>query len=159
MFNQISWAYYTQIVAFILIAYYLFILYKYYRYDLLRFLKKKHNVSNQKLAFTSADQGSDLFEKGTVVHPNNMQTEESNEDCYPYVQTLSDEVQAFIIEAGNNSFDKEQLVPSIQLLLSKYPSVKSSPNNKDIRNLIKKECETNCSVYLSESELDGLWIQ
>ena len=111
------------------------------------------------MAFTSADQGSNLFEKGTVVHPKNMQTEESNEDYYPFVQTLSDEVQAFIIEAGNNSFDKEQLVPSIQLLLSKYPSVKSSPYSKDIRNLIKKECESNCSVYLSESELDGLWIQ
>ena len=111
------------------------------------------------MAFTSADQGSNLFEKGSVVHPKNVHTEESNEDCFPFVQTLTDEVQAFIIEAGNNSFDKEQLVSSIQLLLSKYPSVKPSPHSKNIRNLIKKECESNCSVYLSESELDGLWIQ
>lgn len=158
MLSNISWASYFQIVIFVLFAYYVFVLYKYYRYDLLQFLKRKKNHPTNELAFTFNNQQPEGY-KSISDHSEYMPKDDPDSACFLHVQALKDEVQSFIVEAGNNSFDKDQILPSLQLMLSKYPTIELTSYKESIQSLIAQECETNCSVHLSDTELDGLWVQ
>ena len=159
MFSQISWASYVQIVALILVAYYAFTLYKYYRHDFLHLFKGKQNLQTDNLALTGTNQHRDVYNNCIQDHSDYMPKEELDNEYSLLINTLSDEVKAFILEAGNNSFDKDQILASLQLLLGKYPFINSSPYKESIQNIIKQECEYKCSVHLSEDDLDGLWLQ
>ena len=158
MFTQISWATYIETVVYSIIVYYVFILYKYYRHDLSGMLKGRQRPPLAKAAFTQANQQSTFPRGNTGSNIDFMPKEGQNDGRSPAVQALIDEIQAFTIEAGNNDFEREPILLSLQHLVSKYPLIKSSPHKKSIQELIAQQCAANCSVHLSEEELDGLWV-
>ena len=158
MFSDISWASYIQIVAFVLTFYYAYTLYTYYRYDLQRFLKGRQNLRTNGSAVNSTNQGMDVYKNSPTDHSNFMPKENSDGGYPLLVNALADEIKAFLLEAGNNNVRRDQLLSSLQLLLSKYPSVKSSPYKDSIQKLIEQESEINCTVHLGERELEGLWV-
>ena len=158
MFSQISWATYIEAVVYSIVFYYVFILYKYYRHDLSNILKGKQKPTLTEVAFTSTSLQPTNANGNVTNLVDFMPKEDHDDECSPLVQSLTDEIQAFITEAGNNEFEREPILLSLQLLISKYPSVKSSPYKESIQKLIVQQCATNCSVHLSEEELDGLWV-
>lgn len=158
MFSQISWATYFETVVYSIIVYYVFILYKYYRHDLSGILKGRQKQSLAEASFASINQQSTSPQGNTSKHADFMPKEGPENDHSLHAQALSDEIQAFTAEAGNNEFEREPVLLSLQLLVSKYPLVKSSPYKESIQELIAQKCATNCSVHLSEEELDGLWV-
>lgn len=159
MFNQISWATYAQTVVFSLFIYYCLVLYRYYRHELLMKIKVKQGYATNNVAFTAASQ-QQTFKRENKFNETAFIPKESKSDSYsPLVQALTDELQAFISEAGNNSFHRQQILPSLQLLIGKYPSIKSSPFKESIKQQIAQQCASTCSVHLSEEELDGLWVK
>ncbi len=158
MFSQISWAAYIETVVYTIAIYYVFILYKYYRHDLLNILKGRHTTSLTEVAFTSAGKPSAIPQGNITNHVDFMPKEDQDNGYSLLVQALTDEIQAFTAEAENNEFERESILLSFQLLVGKYPSIKSSPYKESIQELIAQQCATNCSVHLSDEELDGLWV-
>lgn len=158
MFSQISWATYFETVVYSIAIYYVFILYKYYRYDLASILKGKQRPSLAEGAFTPSPQQSTFSSVNTTNQADLMPKEDQGNRHSLLAQALTDEIQAFIAGAGNNKFEREPILLSLQLLVGKYPSVKVSPYKESIQELIAQQCATNCSVHLSEEELDGLWV-
>lgn len=158
MFNQISWATYAQTVVFSLFIYYFFVLYRYYRHDLLVKIKGKQRYASNNVAFDSTSQQLAFQRENKFNEIAFIPKENKNGGYSPLVQALNDELQAFITEAGNNSFQRQQILPSLQLLIGKYPSIKSSPFKESIKQQIAQQCASTCSVHLSEEELDGLWV-
>ena len=159
MFNQISWATYAQTVVFSLLIYYFFVLYTYYRHDLLAKIKGKKGYASNNGAFNPSSQQSPFQQEFNFNETVFIRKENKNVNYSPLVQALTDELQAFISEAGNNSFQRQQILPSLQLLIGKYPSIKSSPFKESIKQQIAQQCASTCSVHLSEEELEGLWVQ
>ena len=159
MFNHISWASYAQSVVFSLFIYYFFVLYRYYRQDfLVRITGKQRHISNS-MNFNSTRQQPPFQKEFNFNETVFIPRENKNGGYSPLVQALTDELQAFISEAGSNSFERQQIIHSLQLLISKYPSVKSSPFKEYIKQQIAQQCASTCSVHLSEEELDRLWVQ
>jgi hypothetical protein len=131
MFTQISWSSYIVTVLLLLGGYYLFIGYGYYRNDLLQLISGKRNTTNDKLVSTQRHQ--------------------------TLIQLFSDEVKAFMEQAGKNKLDKKDIMQSLQLLLQKYPALKDSGLQGSVQSLIINECTSYCSIHLSDEELSGLW--
>ena len=159
MFNQISWATYAQTAVLSLVIYYFFVLYRYYRQDLLVKIKGKQRYASNSVAFNSPSQQPAFQQEINFNETVFIPKENKNGGYSPLGQSLTDELQAFISEAGSNSFERQQIIPSLQLLIGKYPSVKSSPFKESIKQQIAQQCASTCSVHLSEEELDGLWVQ
>ena len=132
MFTQISWSTYIVTVLLLSAIYYLFIGYWYYRDDLLQLVQGKR-VTTPDLASTGFRQE-------------------------PLEQLFSDEVRAFLNEAGKNKMSKKDILKSLQLLFKKYPTLKDSASQESIQNLIVNECTSYCSIHLSDEELSVLWI-
>ncbi len=130
MFTQISWNSYFIIVGLLSVVYYLFIAWIYYRSDVIKLISGRR-VSNRN------------FIDGQI-----NQT---------LLQSFSDEIRAFISEASKDHLDIRSLMASLQLLIRKFPGIRDMTLKKSIQNLIIHECETNCSIHLSEEELRELW--
>jgi len=131
MFTQISWSSYIVTVLLLSAVYYLFIGYLYYRDDLLQLVSGKRITTN-----------------GNVVSKQRHQS---------LIQSFSDEVKAFMEQAGKDKLDKKDIIQSLQLLLQKYPALKDSSSQESIQNLIVNECTSYCSIHLSDEELSVLW--
>jgi hypothetical protein len=122
-------------------------------------IKVKQGYATNNVAFTAASK-QQTFKRENKFNETAFIPKESKSDSYsPLVQALTDELQAFISEAGSNSFERQQIISSLQLLIGKYPSVKSSPFKESIKQQIAQQCASTCSVHLSEEELDGLWVK
>lgn len=131
MFTQISWSSYIVTVLLLSVVYYLIIGYWYYRDDLLQLVSGKR--------VTTHDFVSTAFRH------------------QPLEQSFSDEVKAFMEQAGKDKLDKKDIIQSLQLLLQKYPALKDSASQESIQNLIVNECTSYCSIQLSDEELSVLW--
>lgn len=131
MLTQISWSSYIVTVLLLSAVYYLFIGYWYYRDDLLKLVSGKRVTTN--------DFVSTAFRQ------------------LPLEQSFSDEIMAFMEQAGKDKLDKKDIIQSLQLLLQKYPTLKDSASQESIQNLIVNECTSYCSIHLSDEELSVLW--
>lgn len=137
----------------VLAVYYLVIGFRYYRSDLLQLLSEKRFTSTDSVRFT----GTQQIKPGQSSHQVNMQQAFEKQDIFQVAQSLSDEIQAYLNEAGRGTVNKEDIIQSLRLLIAKYPSVKESAFREVVQNLIISECETTCSIHLSEEEINVLW--
>jgi len=156
MFTQISWSNYITVVALLLAGYYLIIGYLYYRSDILNLLlgRKIIQFGNTSLTATQTDPLHKPVLRFNKAHVENAF---EKQNLFPAVQSLSDEIQAFLNEAGRNKLNKEDVLPPLQLLLAKYPILKDSSFQESMQNIIETECIANCSIHLSEEDLNKLW--
>ncbi|MDB5198735.1 MAG: hypothetical protein JWO92_698 [Chitinophagaceae bacterium] len=90
-------------------------------------------------------------------HEAFMQQSVEDQNLYQLLQSLSDEIQALLGEAGNNRLNKDEIITALKLLIAKYSVLRNSSLRESIQNLIQTECEMNCSIHLSEEELSVLW--
>lgn len=130
MFKQISWNSYLIMVLLLTIVYYLFIVLKYYRNDVIKLIYGK-NLLSRNISNNEVDQ--------------------------PLLQSFSSEIKAFIYEAGKDQLNIRDMMPSLQILIRKYPGIRDMTMRESIQNLIIHECKTNCSIHLGEHELSELW--
>lgn len=154
MFTQISWTTYLITVALVLAPYYLVIVYRFYRFEILNLFSGKQaqedyetftperDFALQQLRGTKDDNALEDFEK---------------QNLFPLAQAFADELQAFLEESGKDKITKTQLTQSLRILVAKYPSLKDSSFDDFVINLIKTESETNCSIHLTDEEVNALW--
>jgi hypothetical protein len=86
-----------------------------------------------------------------------MQKSVEEQNLFKLLQSLSDEVQAFLNEAANSQFDKNDIIKSMKQIIAKYKVLKDSRLFDAVQKFIQSSCEADCSVLLSEEELGGLW--
>lgn len=157
MFTQISWGNYTTITIVLLLFYYLFIGFRYYRNDLIQLFTGRKISRDNRLGFTATESLSMDFPELDV---KNTDPESSFEkpNIIRSTQLLADEINAFTVEAGRNTLQKDDIIQSVKLLVAKYPAIKNySILRIVIDEVVIKACKDNCSIHLSEEELSGLW--
>lgn len=128
MFRHISWSNYFTTILLLSICYYLFLIYRYYRKDILK-----------------------IFAGRKITGVENLST-----DFHPtMLQSFSLEIRSFLFEAIRNNLNKEDIMGSIQMLIRKYPGVKDATFRNSIEHLIIEEVAE--SIHLSEHDLSELW--
>ena len=146
MLNQISWANYFEAIAILAVIYYVAILFVYCKADILQLLavKPQHSfVSN-------------VNETGTLK--NSSSNEHS--DLATQFEYNIEELKALIRQSGYSQSPREEVLFALQKLLTteRFQSIYNSPFKDAVNNLISDECQTNCSIHLSEEDLQGLWV-
>ncbi len=131
MINNVSWQGYWISIALITTGYYLIIYLFYVRSDFKIFLNRKSQGENN-VQFTSV---SNIQTKGNLVPNSNQQpflfnesedfeTPPKESDEY-MVYACMDEITAYFEAVIKTTCEKEKLINSLQLLLKKYPAIKS----------------------------------
>lgn len=144
MLNNISWASYWYAIVISSVLYYGYVLLVYYR-----------NVIVQRFQSTQTESPK----------RSNRKTELTKQDHYindddsllPVVQSLSNEITAYLEEAASNGTIKAELIFSLQQIVGKYADLQSSPYTNSISKLIKFECRDKCAIYLDDEEVRQVW--
>lgn len=147
MFLTISWADY-RIYTIIILALYYSALVIMYKQQLLRGFQTKTNAHN---IFSSINKRVDE----AIETPLSLQKSKGDHNN-SLVHDLVDEIQAYTSAVGEDE-EKEIILSGISMILKKYPTLENTHLQESIEELISVSCENNCSVYLSESEIRGLW--
>jgi hypothetical protein len=153
MFSNISWLEYLTFIAVSALIYYVFVLVTYYRYDLLQTIKAKQPASVNTLNFTA----DSIHQSGSPVIGEDFQSKMMEVSQSQIVQSLIDEVRAYLEEARRDETSKEVLLQCLSLIAGKYPSLANSEYRNSIDQFLINEAEANCAVLLSEDEVSGVW--
>jgi len=152
MLQNISWSAYLTFITISAFIYYVYVLFVYYRHDLLSTTKAQRSVSSNVLQFQTAA-GSP--QTAVITHEDYLPKEEA--DLSPMLQSFTDEVKAYIEEAGNNETEKEVLLQCLTVIATKYPSLGDSDYRDSIIQFIIQEAEMNCGLSLSDNEVRRIW--
>ncbi|HUC79471.1 MAG TPA: hypothetical protein VMR70_01090 [Flavisolibacter sp.] len=153
MFSQISWGEYIQTVLILFCIYYGVVLFKFYRRDILVFAKrqgagqpfgKKENGNESALQL-------DLFSGGSTANSSVAM------DLDPALQAFLSEVEAFLLQAGENAFDKEQILSSLQVLIERHPVSQSATYRPMVNEAIVRISQERCAFSLSEQDVASCW--
>ena len=119
MLKSISWSDYFSLLSFVMIVYYLFILYVYFKWDILKKLGITRYDSSLLPAATVQPITSHQKEGGKPVEEQNF----TENDLAPIIQSYTDEIKGFLEEAAENRIVKEEILFALQQISAKYGAV------------------------------------
>jgi hypothetical protein len=107
MFNNVSWSEYLTFISVAALIWYAFVFYTYYRHDLFQTLQGEKLATVSDLNFSGHT--PDYNQPGTVLEIYQPKEAES----VHIVQSVTDEIQAYLEEAGKYEVGKEKLITSL----------------------------------------------
>lgn len=133
MLNKITWVQYLNFIILVLIVYYGYVFIRYFNY---RFFNKAASTNTK---------GDDL-----IIIGNDILASLSN--------SLSDEINSYLEQAGNSQIIKPEIIFSLQQITAKYERIKSTTFQKTINSIIQIECLKKCAIHLSDEEIRQVWL-
>jgi hypothetical protein len=144
MFSSISWNQYIVSLSIVIIGYYLYIGYKYFRWEILGL------IGINKIEQTEAQIPVDELKKQFTasIHADFMPKDNTDN----MFQAFTDEVKAFLFQA-NPSAPKEEILFALQQIISKYPALKNAENRAAINDFILTETAKHYHGLLQDDDL------
>lgn len=154
MFNSITWGQYFSTVALLLVCYYAYTGYRYYRWEILSMMGIKKFDESIEVKITSSD-----FKNLIVTeNPEDYLPKAALEiDISPLVQSFSDEANAYLVEAANNKVQKEELLASLQVIALKYPALRNADCKVELLGSVLIEVNKYYPGLFQEKEINQLW--
>jgi hypothetical protein len=159
MFNNISWQGYWATIALLTTGYYLSIYLLYFRNDFkILFRGKASSDSENYFGFSRfAPAGNKTTNPSGSTDSEEFQTPDKNSE-EAVVYACIDELDAFFNESKKSKCLKDEMVSSLQSILKKYPSLKTSVYKASVTNVIVGQCEHICSIHLKADDVDRVWF-
>lgn len=155
MLQHISWSDYLTFIALSGAIYYAWVLFVYYRHDLLPAIKARQSLSTDALQFRTAV----ASQQTAVSNHEDYQPKAEKAGPSQMLQSFTDEVKAYIEEASNKETEKDILLQCLSVIAGKYPLLAQSEYRDSLDQFLISEAEMNCAVFLSESEVRRIWSE
>jgi len=153
MLNSITWAQYFTVVVFLLVCYYIFIGFRFYRWEILSLIGIK-KIEEKGISISTVAEFKKSFESEN--HEDYLPKPAMEIDISPLMQAFTDEVKAYIQESGNGVTGNE-LLHSISLIFLKYPVLKDAEHQQELMQFIFDEVNTRYPNLLRQSEIKQLF--
>lgn len=154
MFNSITWGQYFTTVTLLLVCYYAFVGFSYYRWEILSLIWIK-KIEDNTVAISTVASFKKSFE--TESHKNYLHKPALEIDISPLVQSFTDEVKAYLLETENDKMQKHELLNSLQLIASKYFALKDADFKEELLHFVLTETNTQYPNLLQQSDVNKLW--
>jgi hypothetical protein len=153
MFSSISWSQYITAIITLLILYYFFVGFKYFRWEILSLIGIR-KVEDDKIAIPVLNNINQSHK--TENHEDYLPKPNLEIDISPLVQSFTDEVQAYIQGAKPN-VQQPELLYSLQFIAAKYPALKDADCKDELLQMIFNEINSKISDLIELSDLKLLW--
>lgn len=131
MFSTISWQQYFTLVGFALLAYYIVVAIKFFKWEVLA-LAGVHKEEATK------------FSNVTIPKFSTNQdgvNEESEINLSPVLQDFRDEIGAYLIEASTDKLSNSEVIQGLQSIVAKYPVLNTASQIMSRNEIIGQELE------------------
>jgi hypothetical protein len=153
MFNSISWSQYITAIITLLILYYCYVGFKYFRWEIFSLIgiKKVEDNTIAITAFSNANLSLKTENPEDYLPKQNLEI-----DISPLVQSFTDEMQAFV-SGANNNMPKPELLFSLQLVAAKYPALKDADCKDELLQMVFEEVNTKYPELFVLADFKSLW--
>lgn len=153
MLSSISWGQYFSCIAFLLAIYYGFVAFRFFKWEILGVIGIKR-IDGKSVATPSISEFKFSMEGDRL--DTNLPQPESEFDITPVVQSMADEINAFIHEAPKN-VSREELLSSLKLISSKYPILKDADCSGEIAAAVYRETNKKYPNLIAPGDTIHLW--
>lgn len=146
------------VVILLLASWYLFVGFRFYFDDLKEVISGKRKLQFRGFENPNyQDIEPELKDQDSPELISNQTSFGEFDTTFQDVDTLVARLKSFITDAAKKKLVKKEFTYYLQLLLREFPSVKNSPFNSSISELIVSECEKLESITLTQKEAEALW--
>jgi hypothetical protein len=145
MVNNITWGSYWSVLIVCTIIYYAYVLLVNYRSDL-----------RKRLAGKPSSLSAGHFQPAPPIIKQQSHSESGEDELFPVVQSLTDEMTAYLEQAGHAV--KDEIIFGLQQIFKKYRVILNSAYQDAIEKLLLFECENKNAVHLSDAEIKQVWM-
>jgi hypothetical protein len=161
MLHAISWSVFLMSLICVLLVYWLFVGILYYSKELKRALKGKASINTS----VNQEQGHSFFtgtdEQTNSTHRTEQSSSGENKDTplYSVAYRLVDELKRVIKDSVVRKIPREELIFSIQVLLTspEYVILRDTPFKIAVSNFVETELASNNTIQLSTEDLNMIW--
>ncbi len=154
MFNSITWGQYITTVTLLLVCYYVYVGFRYYRWELLSLIGIK-KVDADTVDIPTVANFKKSFE--TESHEDYLPKPALDIDISPLVQSFTDEVRAYILATSKDAA-KEELLYTLQLIITKYPALKVADCRDELIQFLLTEINDKYPNMLQPIDVNRLWL-
>lgn len=148
MFNSITWGQYLVAVALLLVLYYAFVGFKYFRWEILSLIGIR-KVDNDAIAIPA-------MTKPEEKHEDSLPKSPQKTDTSPMLQPFTDEVQAYLNQT-ENGISKHELIDALQQLIEKHPAAQHAEYRNELVYFIASSVNVKYPQLLRASDISQLW--
>ena len=152
MFDSITWGQYITTVVLLLVCYYIFIGFRFFRWELLSLIGIKKMEDNS-LAISTVSDFKRNFE--AEKHEDYFPKPVLEIDISPVVQSFTDEVKAYLTEADIMA-SKAELLHSLQLIVLKYPVLQEADYKHELVDFLFIEANAKFPNLLQQDDVKQL---
>lgn len=156
MFTNISWGDYCIAVGLLVLVWYTFLGFRFYRKELKKIATGKQKVKFPALGNNITKQfrfeSNDKDNSKSIVF-SSYESLSTLEDA----EKLSDLLVSAINESAERNLPKVAFQNYLKLILNDYPFLKESTLRVKVNELMVSECEKHPQMILTYAEVDGLW--
>ncbi|KIO54347.1 hypothetical protein [Flavobacterium hibernum] len=158
MFTNISWGNYIVVIILLLASWYLYVGFRFYFDDLKEIISGKRKLQFRGFEDSNyQDPQSELKYQELPEAISDQNSLGEFDTTFQDVDALVSRLKSFIADAAKKKLVKKEFTYYLQLLLREFPSVKNSPFNSSVSELIVSECEKLESINLTQKEAEALW--
>ncbi|MEP7374575.1 MAG: hypothetical protein ABI675_14370 [Chitinophagaceae bacterium] len=145
MLNNISWASYWYALFVLSFLYYTFILFVYYRNELVQRIQSTRPVQRRK----EKNQNINAAEETNYA--------DSNDSLKPAAQSLINEIVAYLQTTGGHA-DKQGVIISLRHIIKKYINLSDGRYRDLINEMIQSACKDKCAIHLKDEDVKQMWM-
>lgn len=149
MLNSITWAQYFAVVIFLLICYYIFIGFRFYRWEILSLIGIK-KIEEKGVSVSTVAEFKKSFESRS--HEDYLPKPALELDISPLMQAFTDEVRAYLQESDSN-IAKGDLLQSIQMIVAKHPALNNPEYKQELLQFIFDESNAKYPNLLQQNDV------
>lgn len=153
MLSSITWGQYFSFIAFLLLFYYGYVAYKYYKWQILGMIGIKKVDGSSVVSPSINEFKSVMVEESQEGYFLNTS---SAIDVSPLVHSFTDELKAYLQEA-EDGVDKGTLLSSIKQIASKYPVLRNANLDNEICQVVYREVNNRYQSAIQLNEVQLLW--
>lgn len=154
MLSSISWNQYITSIGILLLFYYCFVGFKYFRWEILS-LAGITKADDNTIAFPAVA-GFQQHLK-TENHEDYLPKQDLETDISPLVQSFIDEVQAFVTSANSN-IPKPEMLYLLQVIASKYPVLKTADCKDELTVFVFNTIQQRFLEMVEQNEVAQIWV-
>ena len=137
MFTSVSWQQYIIFISITAAVYYLYVLLRYYREEVINFIKRTNNIP---VVYEKKDNNKTIITEDEALNE------------------LFGELKLLFELASKKNYSKEELMMALQLKLREHGHFKNTPFKIAVSNFMATESENKCSIHLGEEDQLVLWM-
>ena len=150
MFNSITWGQYLFAITLLLVLYYAFVGFKYFRWEILSLIGIR-KVDNDTIAIPPV-----ANKKSEENYEDYLPKPRQNSNTSPLLQPFIDEVEAYLIQT-DKGISKAEIADALQQLIEKYPVAQHAEYRNELIYFIASSVNEKYPQLLHANDITQLW--